>query len=73
MVHRPDAPSECPACHSARVARIRYRLPHFTPELGKELGEGRAVWGDAASLETTRSGTARRAGTDGGTALGPVH
>jgi hypothetical protein len=45
MVHRPDAPSECPACHSARVARILYGLPHFTPELGKELDEGRVVLG----------------------------
>ena len=45
MVQRPDMPSVCPACQSPRVARILYGLPHFTPELEKELDEGRVVLG----------------------------
>ena len=45
MVDRPTVPTECPVCHSSRVARILYGLPYFTPELNKELDEGRTVLG----------------------------
>jgi hypothetical protein len=38
-------PIECPVpvCRSSRVARILYGLPMFTPELNRDLEEGRTV------------------------------
>jgi hypothetical protein len=45
MAQGVQVPSECPACHAPRVARIQYGLPVFTPELEQELDEGRTVLG----------------------------
>jgi hypothetical protein len=43
--HQPDLPTECPACHSPRVARILYGLPHFTAQRKSDLDQGRVVLG----------------------------
>jgi hypothetical protein len=45
MADTDETPSECPVCHSTRAACILYGLPDFTPELEKELEEGRIVLG----------------------------
>jgi hypothetical protein len=45
MTSPQELPAACPACRSPRVARILYGLPHFTPDLERELNEGRAVLG----------------------------
>ena len=45
MAVRSDIPVDCPACHSPRVARVLYGLPHFTAELERELDEQRVVLG----------------------------
>ena len=45
MAVRSDVQVDCPACHSPRVARILYGLPHFTPELERDLDEQRVVLG----------------------------
>jgi hypothetical protein len=45
MATRPDTPTACPACGGPRVASILYGLPAFSPELDRELNEGRVVLG----------------------------
>jgi hypothetical protein len=40
-----ERPASCPACGSPRVASILYGLAQFTPELERELAEGRVVLG----------------------------
>jgi hypothetical protein len=45
MAERLETPSECPACRSPRVARIQYGLPTFSPELEKDLDEGKVILG----------------------------
>jgi hypothetical protein len=38
-------PKKCPSCGSAKIARILYGMPDFSPELEKDLEEGRIVLG----------------------------
>lgn len=40
-----DIPAECPECRSPRIARVIYGMPHFTPELERELAERVVVLG----------------------------
>ncbi|MBX7170925.1 MAG: hypothetical protein K1X72_08210 [Pyrinomonadaceae bacterium] len=36
---------KCPKCNSTRIAQFRYGLPEFTPELKKQIDEGKIVLG----------------------------
>jgi hypothetical protein len=51
MAVRHDVPDQCPACHSPRVATILYGLPHFTPELEREMDDQRVVLGGCVIFE----------------------
>ena len=51
MAHPRYAAVRCPACGSPRVASILYGLPHFTPELERELDERRTVLGGCVVFE----------------------
>ena len=54
MIHKNDTPAECPACHSPRVAAIVYGLMEFTPELERDLEEGRIVLGGCEVTEESK-------------------
>lgn len=45
MASQPDAPSQCPACGSTKLAAILYGLPDFSPELRRKLDDGIVVLG----------------------------
>jgi hypothetical protein len=45
MAATPSPPSLYPVCGGRRVASILYGLTDFTPELERELDEGRVVLG----------------------------
>jgi len=38
-------PRQCPSCVSLRVATILYGMIEYTPDLGKELDEGKIILG----------------------------
>jgi hypothetical protein len=44
-------PRKCPKCGCAKVASILYGLPAFSPELERELKEGKTVLGGCCVTE----------------------
>jgi len=38
-------PKKCPQCGAARIAKILYGMPDFSPKLEKDLDEGKIVLG----------------------------
>ena len=63
MIREKRKPPKCPKCRSARIADILYGLPIFSPELEKELKDGKielggcCVTGDDPIWKCTECGT----------------
>jgi len=57
-------PEKCPRCGSARIARIQYGLPRFSPELRRDIEAGRAVLGGCMISGDDPSWVCRDCGTN---------
>ena len=44
-------PRKCPACGSKKIASIMYGMPFFSPELEKDLEDGRIVLGGCSIMD----------------------